>query len=104
MRIVWTQYALNDLNKAFMYALDKFEQSQVKHLRERVTYANERISKFPTACPLEHLLLNKTRQYRYFSLFKNLELIFHQEGENVILIDAVWDSRQNPQRILKRLD
>lgn len=104
MKIIWTQYASNDLNKAFEYALDKFGQTQVKHLKERVTYAKERISKFPTACPLEHLLLDKQRQYRYVSLFKNLELIFHQEEDDIILIDAVWDSRQNPQRLRKRLD
>lgn len=104
MKIIWTKYALADADKAYEYAFEVFGQSQLKRLDSRVAYAENRISKFPTACPLEHLLLDKQRQYRYVSLFKNLELIFHQEEDDIILIDAVWDSRQNPQRLRKRLD
>lgn len=104
MRIVWTQYALNDLNKAFEYALDKFGQTQVKRLNEKVTYAIERISKYPEACTLEQLLFDEKRQYRYVSLFKNLELIFHKESDDTCIIDAIWDTRQNPAKLRKRIN
>lgn len=102
MRIIWTRYALSDAKKAFEYALNEFGQTQVKRLTERISYAEYRISKYPTACTLEQSLLNDERKFRYVPLFKNLELIFHQEND-VILIDAIWDSRQNPTRLQQRM-
>ena len=105
MNIVWTKNALQDANKAYQYAAEKFEQSQVTRLTERIYSAEERIKKFPDACPLEQSLLYKYgRTFRYITLFKNIELIFHRESDDVCIIDAIWDTRQNPLRLKSKMN
>lgn len=104
MNIVWTTNALQDAEKAFQYATEKFGRFQVQKLAERIRLAEERIKTFPDACPLEQSLLNvNSGSFRYFSLFKNLELIYHKESDDVCMIDAVWDTRQNPSKLKKKI-
>lgn len=104
MNVVWTANALQDADKAFQYASEKFGRFQTLKLAERIRLAEERIKTFPDACPLEQSLLNmNSGTFRYYTLFRNLELIFHKESNDVCIIDAVWDTRQNPSKLKNKM-
>lgn len=103
MKIVWTANALQDADKAFQYAADNFGPIQVNRLADKIAYAETRIQLYPDACPLEQsLLVRKDRVFRRVNLFKHLELVFHKESEEVCLIDALWDTRQDPSKLRRR--
>lgn len=104
MRVVWTANALQDAEKAFQYAAENFGAIQVNRLADNINYAEHRIKNYPDACSLEQSLLDRRdRVYRCIYLFKHVELIFHKESEDICLIDAIWDTRQNPIKLRRRL-
>lgn len=104
MEIVWSDAAVVSAQVAADYALQEFGASQVRRLREKIKYALRRISTMPTSCPLEQSLLGLTPTYRYVTLFPHLEIIFHQEDENICMIDLIWNTRKNLSLLKHSID
>lgn len=104
MKVVWTPNAIQDAEKAFQYALEEFGPNQMKRLADKIFSAEQRIKNFPSSCPLEQsLLARKDKTFRCVILYKHLELVFHKESEDTCIIDAIWNTRQNPTKLSRRI-
>lgn len=103
MKVLWSVKARESVQDAANYALDKFGERQVRILREKIKSSANKISLMPTAYPLEQSLLDLDITYRYITLFPKLELVYHQEDEDTILIDIIWNTRRNPQTLQSTL-
>jgi plasmid stabilization system protein ParE len=97
--IEWSLQAEKHLKQIFdYYCLEvslRIAQKTVSKIIDRVSILQNN----PLAGPLEELLIHRQHEYRY--LVENNYKIIYRHDENVITIAAVFDCRQNPEKMSK---
>ncbi len=101
MRIVWTTQAQEDLEAIYQYWLPTNEAYATRLYNSLIDEA-EVLASQPKAGALERLLEHVPGHYRSLLADKRHKLVYTIEG-NDIVIHAVWDCRQDPDKLTSKI-
>jgi len=99
IRVFWTETALNNLEDIFEYYKYKASIKVVRDLVKGIVKTTIQIQNSPTIGKREVLLANRQFEYR-FIVNKNYKIIYWID-DYYVKIAAVFDCRQNPDKIEK---
>ena len=100
-KILWTDFAINQLKDIFDYYLIKANSSIAQKLIQRIIDATIILENNPKSGRKEDLLNTRIQEFR-FVIVKNYKIIYWIDYEfNIINISMVFDARQNPNKIIK---
>jgi len=100
-KILWTDFAVNQLKDIFDYHLIKASPNIAKKLIHRIIDATIILENNPKSGRKEDLLNNRTQEFR-FIIVKNYKIIYWIDYEfSIINISMVFDTRHNPTKITK---
>lgn len=97
IKVLWTETALNNLEDIFEFYKYKESISIARSLVKHIVQSTFRLQKFPYIGKKENLLAHRKYEYR-FIIEGNYKIIYWIE-DDYIKIAAVFDSRQNPEKI-----
>ena len=100
MIIQWTEKAENQLDKIFDYIKVESKLSAIK-IYNQILNEVEILTKFPNIAPIEPLLEDDF--YRSLLVNRRYKVVYFVNDE-IIYIVAVFDCRQNPDRLKQSLD
>ena len=100
-KILWTDFAINQLKDIFDYHLVKASPNIAQKLVQKIIDATIILEKNPKAGRKEDLLANRPRDFR-FLIIKNYKIIYWIDYKfNIINVSTIFDTRQNPDKIDK---
>ena len=100
-KILWTDFAINQLKDIFDYHIVKVSSSIAQKLVQKIIDATIILENNPKSGRKEDLLINRPQEFR-FLIIKNYKIIYWIDYEyNIINISMVFDTRQNPTKITK---
>ena len=100
-KILWTDFAINQLKDIFDYHLIKASSNIAKILIQKIIDATIILENNPKSGPKEELLKDRQEEFR-FIIVKNYKIIYWIDYEfSIINISVVFDTRQNPKKISK---
>ena len=100
-KILWTDFAINQLKDIFDYHLIKASPIVAQRLVQKIIDATIILENNPKSGRKEELLLNRPQEFR-FVVVKNYKIIYWIDYEfNIINIATIFDTRQNPKKISK---
>ena len=96
-KILWTDFAINQLKDIFDYHLIKASPIVAQRLVQKIIDATIILENNPKSGRKEELLLNRPQEFR-FVVVKNYKIIYWIDYEfNIINIATIFDTRQNPK-------
>lgn len=103
MKVLWLELAEEDIESIYQfYAKDKSIKAANKIYND-ILNAADTLSDFPQMAPIEPELSDFDEEYRSLVVYKHFKIIYFFEND-FIFISAVWDSRQNPQTNVKKIN
>lgn len=100
-RILWTDFAINQLKDIYDYHLVKANQKIAQRLVQKIIDSTILLENNPKAGTKEDLLEKRSQEFR-FIVIKNYKIIYWIEFDfQIIHISLVFDTRQNPKAIKK---
>jgi len=100
-RILWSDFAINQLKDIFEYYLIKASRNISQRLIQKIIDATIILENNPKAGRKEDLLETRPQDFR-FIIVKNYKIIYWIDYEfGIINISMVFDTRQNPKNIIK---
>ena len=99
IKVFWTQTALNHLEDIFEYHKYNASINIARKLVKKLVDSTIQLQKSPKIGRVEELLKHRKYEYR-FIVVGNYKIIYWVE-DNLIKIAAVFDTRQNPEKIKK---
>lgn len=100
-RILWSDYAINQLKDIFEYHLIKANRNIAQRLIQKIINTTIILENNPKAGRKEDLLETRSQDFR-FIILKNYKIIYWVDYEfGIINISMVFDTRQNPHNIKK---
>lgn len=102
LKLYWTEFSKNELEKIFEYYKNKVGITQAKKLINEIYIETLELKKQPKIGQVEEQLKDRNQEFRYL-VIKNYKIIYWINEEKMqIEIFDVFDTRQNPIKI-KRL-
>lgn len=98
MKIIWTDFAIENLKSIFDYYADKANRKVAHKIRKQVLESTKQLIKHPESGQLELHLEKLNQQHRYI-LSSNYKIIYRVDREYIIIND-VFDTRQNPIKMI----
>lgn len=96
-KILWTDFAINQLKDIFDYHLVKASPIVAQRLVQKIIDATIILENNPKSGRKEELLLNRPQEFRIV-VVKNYKIIYWIDYEfNIINIATIFDTRQNPK-------
>jgi plasmid stabilization system protein ParE len=100
-KILWTDFAINQLKDIFDYHLIKASPNIAHRLVQKIIDATIILENNPISGRKEDLLADRSLEFR-FLIVKNYKIIYWLDSEyRTINISMVFDTRQNPKKISK---
>jgi plasmid stabilization system protein ParE len=100
-KILWTDFAINQLKDIFDYHLVKASTTVAQKLVHKIIDATIILENNPKSGRKEDLLADRSQEFR-FIVVKNYKIIYWIDFEfNIVNISMVFDTRQNPVKIGK---
>jgi len=100
-RILWSDFAINQLKDIFDYHLIKASRNIAQRLIQKIIDATLILENNPKAGRKEDLLETRPQEFR-FIIVKNYKIIYWIDYEfSIINISMVFDTRQDPKQIKK---
>ncbi len=104
LKVIWSRFAANQLDGLFQFlsieSNNKIAKSQIIEILD----STQNLSEFPLSGSIEPLLLNKTREYRYL-VKRHIKIIYYINNQtNEVRILDLFDTRQNPTKIVRAID
>ena len=99
-RIVWLPVAQRNLKSIYKFISKKSVRAAIK-IHNKILDAVEPLLYFPQMAPIESLLEDRDKVYRALVVDK-YKIVYYVEN-NIIYIAAVWDCRQNTEKLKKRI-
>lgn len=99
MRIVWANFAIENLGSIFEYYNEVAGFKIATGIRDGLINESVRLLDNPESGQIE-LSVQSSEEYRYL-LKDNYKLIYKINGNDIIITD-VFDTRQNPKGIIVR--
>ncbi|MCP5106473.1 MAG: type II toxin-antitoxin system RelE/ParE family toxin [bacterium] len=100
--IVWTEPAKEDLRDIYDYLAQFSEEAAFRVITRILDKAAVLKDGFTEICQRELLLTHKADVYRYL-VEGNYKIIYRVKGNRVI-IDTVFDARQNPDKLPDKVE
>jgi len=97
MNIFFSDLALEQLENIYNYLRTKSNYAAVV-IHNHILYEIERLRDFPQVAPIEPELTGYSHTYRSFIIRRLYKIIYYTE-DNTVFISAVFDCRQNPQKL-----
>jgi len=97
LRVFWTDTARFHLEDIFLYYKDKANIRVARKLVKGIIERTIQLENNPNSGPKEPLLSHRKFEYRYL-VEGNYKIIYWKE-DNYIKIAAVFDCRQNPEKM-----
>jgi len=100
-KILWTDFAINQLKDIFDYHLVKTSSGIAQKLIRKIILATIILENNPKPGRKEDSLISRSQEFR-FLIVKNYKIIYWIDYEfSIINISMVFDTRQNPTKITK---
>lgn len=100
-RIFWSAFAENEIDSIFEYHKVAVNTQIAKRLVRGILNEPKKLLQNPYLGQIEVLLRNRQADYRYI-LYKNYKIIYAVDvGNKLIKIADVFDTRQNPKKIIR---
>ena len=97
--IIWSNFAINQLDEIFEYYTEKVSLNVAKKLLKKLLTEPNRIVDNPEMFQIEELLIDREETYRYL-ICKNYKIIYSVDEKNhYVQIADVFDTRQSPLKI-----
>ena len=97
MKIVWTDFAIENLKQIFEYYSAKANKKVAHKIRKQILEAAKQLILNPESGQVEHNLETLKENHRYL-VNGNYKLIY-RVSHNEVIINDVFDARQNPAKI-----
>jgi plasmid stabilization system protein ParE len=98
-KIIWSDFAANELNLIFNFYIQKAGKKTAKNLVLALLKACEKLSANPFIGQEEPWLKNRVIEYRYF-LHRHFKVIYSVDSKKtLVLISDVFDTRQNQNKL-----
>ena len=97
MKIIWTDFAVESLKDIFDYYSDKVSGKIAHKIRKQIFSSTKQLIKNPASGQLE-LNLEKLKQNHRYLVNGNYKIVY-RINENEIIINDVFDTRQDPIKI-----
>lgn len=97
MKIIWTDFAIENLKEIFDYYSDKASKKVAHKIRGKILDSTKQLIKNPESGQLELNLEKLSQNHRY--LVNGNHKIIYRIDENQIIINDVFDTRQNPVKM-----
>ena len=101
MTVSWTEPAEVRLKEIFDYHLEVANRRTARKITNEITERTRILAQNPQAGPVEELLKERRKEHRYL-IEGNYKIIYRIDPE-VIWVVAVFDCRQNPEKILEEV-
>ena len=103
MKCHWTRTAQKELEKVVIYITDNFGVTPALRFIERIEQWDAWISENPEMARIEPLLVSKKKRiYRSIVIQPYSKLIIYTDSKGTH-IAAIWDMRQSPKTLIKKL-
>jgi plasmid stabilization system protein ParE len=100
-KILWTDFAINQLKDIFDYHLIKASPNIAQRLVQKIIDATIILENNPKSGRKEDLLADRHQDFR-FVIAKTYKIIYWIDCEfNIVSIATAFDTRQNPKKIRK---
>lgn len=100
MKIIWTDFAIKNLKEIFDYYSDKANKKIAHKIRKEILSTTKQLIKNPESGQLEFNLEKLNQNHRY--LISGNHKIIYRIDENQIIINDVFDTRQNPVKMVDK--
>ncbi len=101
LEVYWTQFAQDKLKEIYDYYEIKASKKTALNLINGIIDQTIGLGNNPNIGQKEELLLNRPEEFRYL-VFKNYKIIYWINSiNNRIDVVNVFDTRQNPKKIIK---
>ena len=103
--IEWNESAWQLYNDMLEYAREEFGEKTGRRWESELLSIYERLRLFPESYPPEDLLKEEPVLYRRCSMMhRRFRLVYYyDESEDIVHIVDIWDSRMNPEALIRRI-
>jgi plasmid stabilization system protein ParE len=101
MKIVWIESARTDLENIYIFIKEKNEKAAIE-IHNDILNEIEALRSFPQMAAIEPAFADLPKVYRSLIVKSTYKAIYYIDGETIYII-AIWDCRQNPQILKKKL-
>ncbi len=98
MKIIWTDFAIENLKSIFEYYANKASRKVAHKIRKQILESTKQLVQNPQSGQLELHLEKLNQQYRYI-LSSNYKIIYKVVREYIVITD-IFDTRQNPIKMI----
>ena len=99
MKIIWTNFASDSLITVYKYYKEAASEDVAKKIKFKIFAATRQLLKHPLSGQIETNLQKLGEEHRYL-VEGNYKIIYKRVKEGILIID-VFDTRQDPIKILK---
>lgn len=96
--ILWSDFATESLNDIFDYYKLKANRKVANKIKRQILHSTRQLLKNPESGQIEYYLKGQKQNYRYL-VNGNYKIIYRIENDKIHIND-VFDTRQNPTKIL----
>ncbi len=97
MKIIWTDFAIDNLKDIFNYYSIKASKKVAHKIRKEIFASTKQLIKNPESGQIESYLEKLNENHRY--LVSGNYKIIYKLSENQIIIADIFDTRQNPSKM-----
>jgi plasmid stabilization system protein ParE len=102
MNIIWTEGALSDWSVIAQYIGVHFGKKAFEDFENATDEAEHQIQVYPESGTIQTTRKHSQLKLRFVLINKLSKMIYHVD-DDAIFIDVIWDTRQSPKRLEKRL-
>lgn len=98
MKLVWTEFAIENLKIIFDYHASKASRKVAHNIRKQIFKSTKQLIQHPESGQIELYLEKFNQQHRYI-LSGHYKIIYKVDCEYIIIND-IFDTRQNPIKMI----
>jgi len=102
MQIIWTDAGTKSLEFLMTCARDIYSQKTLSSLYQEIKKTERQLKSNPYIGQREPLAEGREYDYRHIVLSNMFKLIYFIYEENIFIV-SIWDTRQNPDLLIKKL-
>jgi len=99
MKIIWTDFAIQNIKAIFDYHVENATKKVAHKIKNEIFKATKQLIKHPDSGQVEPNLYFFQQNHRYL-VCGNYKIVY-KVFEHQIIINDVFDTRQNPDKIAK---
>jgi plasmid stabilization system protein ParE len=102
MNLLWTAFAAEQLDDIYNFLKDKSENAAINVYNDILDEVDI-LRNFPRIAQVEPLLLEYPEMYRSLIVRRTYKVVYYFDEETVYIV-AVFDCRQNPEKLKKNIN